>query len=67
MCDFNQMGSKLAQHKCPVAFLWMVSYIILWSGDQGFGSTPAMITYVNINDFACGRYGGRCFVCGNVN
>lgn len=46
------MGPKLAQNRYPVAILWMVSYIILWSGEQCFGTTPAMSTYVNINDFA---------------
>lgn len=67
ICDFYQMGPKLAQNRYTVAILSMVSYIILWSGDQCFGITLAMITYVNINDFACDKYRGRCFVRGNRN
>lgn len=46
------MGPKLAQNRYSVVILWMVSYIILWSGEQCFGTTPATSTYVNINDFA---------------
>lgn len=52
ICDFYQMGPKLAQDRYPVVILWMVSYIILWSGEQCFGATPATSTYVNVNYFA---------------